>query len=279
LFIDHFDIDGNLFARDRMPVRWINGIAQDGDIVLSDTGFATSTVRDLDIADVSVRTVFQLVDGATIGMGARYGPGRSDFGYLRIDSVDGSVDAGITSAGPDGLTDLANVEVPFDPRQEDIAMQLDIFSDIVQLWVWPADGTMPVEPLLEATASRLEPGSVRLFVGGEDRREPNPQDVGTGRFRYVHVADSHIPELSGDFDDSGMVGNDDLTLLLDGWGGAPGAGWSNNPPSTVGNDSLTLLLDDWGQPLQLGAVRVPEPSCLAIALLATMSGLALRCRD
>jgi hypothetical protein len=193
LFIDHFDSDGNVGARDRMPVRWTNGIAQDGDLVLSGTGTPGSRVRDLDIADVSVRTVFELVDGATIGIGARSGGTHGDFGYLSIDSVDGSLRAGITTSAPVCCTDLVdNVEVSFDPRQEDIAMQFDWFNDIIQLWVWPADETMPVKPLLEANATRLASGTVQLFVGGEDRREPNPQDVGTGRFRYVHVADSHI---------------------------------------------------------------------------------------
>jgi hypothetical protein len=70
--------------------------------------------------------------------------------------------------------------------------------------------------------------------------------------------------LAGDFDASGAVGNDDLTLLLDAWGGAPPAGWTKNAPVSVGNDSLTQLLDTWGNSALSGVSAVPEPSTLVM---------------
>jgi hypothetical protein len=81
----------------------------------------------------------------------------------------------------------------------------------------------------------------------------------------------------GDFDSSGTVGNGDLTLLLDSWGGAPTSAWVNNPPGSVGNDSLTELLDNWGNDYTgSGLTAVPEPTTAMLLTIALASGFARR---
>ncbi len=92
--------------------------------------------------------------------------------------------------------------------------------------------------------------------------------------------------IPGDLNGDGFVGQDDLNIVLGDWGsmqpGDPRADPSGD--GFVGQDDLNPVLAHWGQgilPLTLSgsswsAAAVPEPSSLALAMLAF--GMMCRCR-
>ena len=73
--------------------------------------------------------------------------------------------------------------------------------------------------------------------------------------------------LLGDYDDSGLVGSGDLSLVLNNWGQtAPPVpdGWINQQPmGLIGAEQLGEVLSNWGASLS----SVPEPSPVALTLL------------
>ena len=86
--------------------------------------------------------------------------------------------------------------------------------------------------------------------------------------------------LLGDLNGDGFVGQDDLNLILGKWGTnvTPGSFAMGDPSGDgfVGQDDLNILLGHWGQGMpppnldgsSLSAAAVPEPSSLALAMLA-----------
>ena len=94
---------------------------------------------------------------------------------------------------------------------------------------------------------------------------------------YVNLVQLATP-LDGDLNGDGFVGQDDLNIVLGDWGnmppGDPRAETSGD--GFVGQDDLHPVLADWGQgtpPVtlagsSLSAAAVPEPSSLALAMLA-----------
>ena len=149
------------------------------------------------------------------------------------------------------------------------------WKEIVEVDLYPYDG-----------GSRSRDNEFALFGPVEDPQLPirlitDDDDtlllgsLPIGRFTFELLTPQ--PRL-GDFDDSLAVGNGDLTLLLDGWGGAPGPAWVNSVPVSVGNASLTELLDNWGNNYASGvaAVTVPEPASLMLLSAAMFVLVGMR---
>ena len=93
--------------------------------------------------------------------------------------------------------------------------------------------------------------------------------VGQGTYFDVRRSTRAADLLIGDVDLSGVVGDDDLSVLLANWG--TGGRWSTGDLDGdvhVGDDDLSLLLANW-------AAHVPEPSTFVLVLL----GLAWRGRS
>ena len=93
------------------------------------------------------------------------------------------------------------------------------------------------------------------------------------------------PPVNGDYDDSGIVGQTDLDLVLLNWGDpvpptpTNPVPWVNQIPTdgAVNQNDLDGVLLNWGNSLAAGAVSaVPEPSSGALVLfgLLLMAGRA-----
>jgi PEP-CTERM motif len=86
---------------------------------------------------------------------------------------------------------LASSVVPFNPVQQDVMLQFDAFGDKLSLWAWPVGEPMPIEPNVVAFDNTYAEGPVGLI-------SPGMVGVSSGSttFRFVHVANTHIPEPS-----------------------------------------------------------------------------------
>ena len=128
---------------------------------------------------------------------------------LAVDvGLGGDLDADV---GPGG-TVVGRFGSPFtdiDPRMEYIVIQLDVIGDEISVWAWRPNETMPDEPILTAFDDKLEMGPIFLWAASEDFDGERVQNV-TGVFRYVHVADAHIPDRKGDLNQNGLLDADDL---------------------------------------------------------------------
>jgi hypothetical protein len=81
--------------------------------------------------------------------------------------------------------------VPFNPVAQDVLLQFDAFGNKLSLWAWPVGQSMPNEPQIVAfdnTYAQGHPGLVSASFAA------SASDSTT--FRFVHVADMHIPEPS-----------------------------------------------------------------------------------
>jgi hypothetical protein len=97
------------------------------------------------------------------------------------------------------------------------------------------------------------------------------------------VTVANLPAGLPDYDASGLVEQADLDLVLLNWGtelaSPAGVGWINDFPSgPVDQGELDKVLLNWGAATALTAAAVPEPSTLALVLLATGLGLCRCCR-
>lgn len=184
-------------AQDGVPVTWTlrpgEQLAVDsGKLVISDSdGFSLAAVRDLSLADTSIRTRLRIAAGDAIGVTARWNPGGSSSGYYGYVLASGAAGIGVANTS-DILDSIPSSGVQ--PSQEDVMMQLDVIDGQIGLWVWPVEEAMPADPLATATATigSLATGDIYVWVGFADLRN-QPVD---GIFSFVHVADMHIPEPS-----------------------------------------------------------------------------------
>jgi hypothetical protein len=78
--------------------------------------------------------------------------------------------------------------LPFDVRTEDAVLQFDVIGNELKLWGWKAGDPMPDQPQLTATDNMYSEGPMRIY---NDTHINEASNIAT--FRYVHVADSHIP--------------------------------------------------------------------------------------
>ena len=188
IFFEDFN-DGN--AGDGKPVTWARGSgtwhASSGDYVATGSLPRISRVPDHVLGDTSVRTQARVVGnvGATIAVRRP----RVNQGYAGVIRPDGSM----TIARVDGAVPVAlgSAVVPFNPVQQDVMLQFDAFGNKLSLWAWPVGEAMPNEPQVVAFDNTYAEGPVGLISSGF---AGIPSDSTT--YRFIHVADTHIPEPS-----------------------------------------------------------------------------------
>jgi hypothetical protein len=86
---------------------------------------------------------------------------------------------------------LGSAVVPFNPVEQDIMLQFDAFGDKLSLWAWPVGQPMPTEPQIVAFDNTYAEGPAGLISAAF---VASPTDSTT--FRFIHVANMHIPEPS-----------------------------------------------------------------------------------
>ena len=83
--------------------------------------------------------------------------------------------------------------LPYDVRQNDTVLQLDVIGDEVRVWAWPADGAIPDQPQFDVVDDTLAgPG----FVAAVLTTNNSVQATGSSEaiYRFIHVADMPIPD-------------------------------------------------------------------------------------
>jgi RNA polymerase sigma factor (sigma-70 family) len=100
--------------------------------------------------------------------------------------ADGTVWFGILGSGQ-----LQSIETSLRPTQEDVLLQLDAIGDTISGWAWRAGEPRPAIP----TFSRINTAIPNGVTGVYYAPALNPRNpLGTAIFRFVHVADTTIPE-------------------------------------------------------------------------------------
>ena len=210
VFFDDFS-DGSVtndvpVDRDGNPVRWTEQPnsgdynATSGDYVFTPTTTEEtmrSGVVDITLEDFSIRTQVR-TSGSSGGAFVQVRVQEplvfpSSPGYFAGLEYRLNIDATILILGlrndDDTLTFFGNDRsVPFDVRTEDAVLQLDVIGNELKLWAWKAGDPMPDQPQYTAIDSTYSEGTMRIVNGTTD----NNNNITT--FRYVHVADMHIPE-------------------------------------------------------------------------------------
>jgi hypothetical protein len=198
VFFDDFS-DGD--AQDGMPVTWTEAIGGDydatsGDYVLTATpggGVMLSTV-DITLTDFSIRT--QVRTSSEFGSVFVLARVKEPLVFPSTGGYFGGLDYNPNFGGTrlilgrsDGLSDFEFFGgfpvLQFDMTKEDAVLQLDVIGNELKLWVWKAGDPMPDQPQLTATDNTYSEGTMRIVNDSEN--------LNIGTFRYVHVADSHIP--------------------------------------------------------------------------------------
>ncbi len=188
IFFDNFN-DRN--AGDGMPVTWSPDLgtwdASSGDYVATGSVPRISRVPTHVLGDTSVRAQVRVVGNINAVLGVRRLMPR--VGYAGDLRADGTVAiARVDGADP---VNLRTAVLPFNPVAQDIMLQFDAFGDKLSLWAWPVGQPMPALPQLVAFDGTYAEGPAGLVSAGS---AGGPLDSTT--FRFVHVANTHIPEPS-----------------------------------------------------------------------------------
>ena len=195
IFFDDFN-DGN--ATDGSPVTWVpvpgfpgTFDASSGDYLLAPSDRSiVATVPQFMPANVSVRTQVRFLEPSS--------PGGVEILARANRAAVTAYQAGLNEEGGVYLrrTDLdccfAEANTTLRPLEEDVILQLDVFGNSLRMWAWRPGEPMPVAPLITATDNGFSQGE----VGIDYWTLGSSSALGSAHFRYVHVADSHIPEPS-----------------------------------------------------------------------------------
>lgn len=177
--------------------------------------------------------------------------------------------------GEDDWSEPANGDLPlaldadtfvntpgFDPGTVDVWLEnmVPVGSDIDPLDVPFTTGTL-VSLSLTVPANYASPAVFVTVV-------PDTFDDGWGSISAI-AGEMFIlaTEMEGDVDHSGYVDDDDLSLLLAGWGqNTDWNGGNLNGDTVVNDDDLSLLLASWNQgtPPPPPATSVPEPAMMIL---------------
>jgi len=220
VFQDTFD-DGD--HTDGLPVTWSPSPFQpgsidssSGDLVLAPNaesilalGIAAGVLNE-NLGDTSVRTQLRVTEtGGGAFVSARNTAAQTPAevtGYFAgiafIPEFGGSIVIAGRSAvsGEQGQTFFQTTNgaqvalLPYDVRQTDTVLQLDVIEDKISVWAWREGQEMPADPQFAVTDSNFkEPG----FVGAILNNGSSAQGTAMSQsiFRYVHVADMPIHEI------------------------------------------------------------------------------------
>jgi hypothetical protein len=189
IFFDNFN-DGN--AGDGMPVTWSPGPgtwdASSGDYVATGSSPRVSRVPDHVLGDTSARTQVRVT--GTIGAALAVRRPSPIVGYAGEIRANGTMGIARLDGAPTPVI-LGTAAVPFNPVDQDILLQFDAFGDKLSLWAWPVGESMPDEPQVVAFDATYPEGPAGLISAAF---VSSPTDSTT--FRFVHVANTHIPEPS-----------------------------------------------------------------------------------
>jgi hypothetical protein len=109
-----------------------------------------------------------------------------DHAYQGGIETNGSVYIGWNDAAT-RFHDLGNVITSLRPNQEDVVLQFDVFGNSLKLFAWRPNEPKPTVPTVSVIDNRFpDAGNIALLH--------HPMGTGSGAFRYVHVAETPIPE-------------------------------------------------------------------------------------
>jgi hypothetical protein len=270
IFRDTFN-DGD--AEDGMPVTWVPvspllpGIydASSGDYVLETIGpgftSAASGVPAVVLSDTSIRTQVRLLASTRVNdsLGVLARANRND-----LRSYHGAIDARgwlFVNLTYNGEPFLDTISTDLRPLQEDVLLQLDVMGHNIKLWAWRLGEPMPQAPQINVDDTALSAGEPVVTVN--QFAEPVTRSV----FRFVHVADAHIPEpeladvnLDGEVD--GLDVDPFVDVLLDG---------QDDWTADMNQDGVVngLDVDPFVAAVVGGGTQpVPEPSTLLLCIVA-----------
>ena len=234
VYFDDFE-DGSVvndlpIASNGSPIRWTERAAignydmTNGDyrFVPSDETpeFIRADALDVALSDTSIRLQGRTteIDGGLLVMGRNQLPMDTESYFLGIGhypDFGGSIMfAGYLTEGVRrNYFGGTFPQLPFDVLDKDVILQLDIIGDEISAWVWQPGSPRPAEPIIQATNDRYQAAGHVALVSAPGGLNS------TSVFRFIHVADAHIPDVVGDFDSTGIVSLDDLEVLDEQMGG------------------------------------------------------------
>jgi hypothetical protein len=187
IFLDDFN-DRN--AQDGSPATWAPGLgtwdASSGDYVATGSLPRVSLVPAHVLGDTSARAQVRVT--GTIGASIALRRTEPRIGYAGGIRADGTIEiARIDGAAAPVI--LGTSVVPFNPAAQDVLLQFDAFGNKLSVWAWRAGDSMPSERQVVAfdnTYAQGQPGLVSssFAAGASD----------SSTFRFVQVADTHVPE-------------------------------------------------------------------------------------
>jgi len=188
IFFDNFN-DGD--AEDGMPVTWAPSLgtwdASSGDYVATGSLPRVSRVPAHVLGDTSARAQVRVVGNVNAVLGVRRLMPR--VGYLGEIQHNGTLQIGRVDG--DAPVNLGSAVVPFNPVEQDVLLQFDAFGDKLSLWAWPVGEPMPDEPQVVVFDDTYPEGPAGLISAGFAGIATD-----STTFRFIHVANTHIPEPS-----------------------------------------------------------------------------------
>jgi hypothetical protein len=162
-----------------------------GSLAFSDDS-ARATFRQVglleELGDISLRTQLRVTDGSA-GAIVRWDQRQpTPNGYFGVVRGDGKAQLGW--AGGDWPV-LRETFTELDAAKEDVAIQLEAIGNRISLWVWPVSQAMPEKPILSLTDDAVVSGLAGLVGISTKFPDRGPLEAA---FRYVQVADTHVPE-------------------------------------------------------------------------------------
>jgi hypothetical protein len=209
VFLDDFS-DGSVtngipLASNTTPVKWTdrgngNYDASSGDYVFTPPQpqieqYMSADALDFQLADVSIRVQGRITGGtdSALILTARNQVAEDTRHYVGgigyFPGLGGTVlFIGKNNPGVSFTQFGGNPVMPFDIRQQDAVVQLDVIGNKLSLWAWRAGDAPPAIPQLTATDNQYTTvGFVRIVGGSGTHRDS------TTIYRFVHVSNTHIP--------------------------------------------------------------------------------------
>jgi hypothetical protein len=189
IFVDDF---GDRNAQDGSPVTWAASLgtwdASSGDYVATGSLPRVSLVPAHVLGNTSARAQVRVT--GTINAGIALRRQSPLVGYAGEIQANGTL-AIARKDGPDAPVTLGTLIVPFNPVSQDVLLQFDAIGNTLSLWAWRLGEPMPTQPQVVAFDITYAQGQVGLVSAAVSAAA---SDATT--FRFVQVADAHLPEPS-----------------------------------------------------------------------------------